>query len=148
MAHQTAAGATLGMTAAKPATHDNAGWDAATMTMIGEVTNIGEFGKEFALVTHNPLATRGTKKGKGSFNNGSLSPSIALDPNDAGQAAMEAALESDDPVYFEVTLQDGTKYRMVGLVMAFKPNIGGVDDVVTASTTIELAPDAILKKAA
>ncbi|ABF64347.1 hypothetical protein TM1040_1662 [Ruegeria sp. TM1040] len=148
MAHQTASGVTLGISAAAPATHDITGFDALTFTSVGEITNVGEFGKEWQLVTHNPLATRGTKKGKGSFNNGTLSPSLALDPDDAGQAAMETALESDDPVYIAVTLQDGTIYYLVGLVMSFKPSIGGVDDVVTATTSIEIMPDEILKKAA
>ena len=148
MAHQTASGVTLGISAAAPATHTTAGFDALTFIPVGEITNVGEFGKEWDLVTHNPLSTRGTKKGKGSFNNGQLSPSLALDPDDAGQTAMETALESDDPVYLCITLQDGTIFYLVGLVMSFKPNIGGVNDVVTASTTIELTPDAILKKAA
>ena len=148
MAHQTASGVTLGISLAAPATHDITGFDALTFINVAEITNIGEFGKEWQLVTHNPLATRGTKKGKGSFNNGTLSPSLALDPDDAGQTAMKTALESDDPAYFVVTLQDGTIYYLTGLVMSFKPNIGGVDDVVTASTTIELTPDAILEKAA
>ncbi|GLO69623.1 hypothetical protein MACH17_11400 [Phaeobacter inhibens] len=61
---------------------------------------------------------------------------------------METALESDDPVYLAITLQDGTIFYLVGLVMSFKPNIGGVDDVVTATTSIELTPEQILKKAA
>jgi len=148
MTHQTAAGVTLGISLAAPASHTEVGFDALTLVPVGEITNIGEFGKEFALVTHNPLASRGTKKGKGSFNNGSLSPALALDPSDAGQTAMKTALESDDPAYFAITLQDGTIFYLVGLLMSFKPNIGGVDDVVTASTSIELTPDAILKKAA
>ena len=148
MAHQTASGVTLGLSATAPATHDTAGFDALTFIAVGEITNVGEFGKEWGLVTHNPLATRGTKKGKGSYNNGTLSPSLALDPDDTGQAAMETALESDDPVYLAVTLQDGTIYYLVGLVMSFKPSIGGVGDVVTATTSIELTPEAILKKAA
>lgn len=148
MGHQTAAGVTIGISLTAPATHDTTGFDALTFATVGEVTNVGEFGKEFALVTHNPLATRGTKKGKGSFNNGTLSPALALDPNDAGQTDMKTARDSDDPAYFAITLQDGTIYYLVGLVMSFKPNVGGVDDVVTASTSIELTPDEILEKAA
>ena len=148
MGHQTASGATLGISLTPPATHDVTGFDAVTFKNVGEITNIGEFGKEWALVTHNPLATRGTKKGKGSYNNGTLSPSLALDPSDLGQIDMKTALDSDDPAYFSITLQDGTVYYLTGLVMSFKPNIGGVDDVVTASTNIELTPDAIIEKAA
>lgn len=148
MTHQTASGVTLGISLTAPASHDEIGFDALTFKTVGEVTNVGEFGKEWNLVTHNPLATRGTKKGKGSFNNGTLSPSLALDPADLGQIDMKTALDSDDPAYFAITLQDGTIFYLVGLVMSFKPNLGGVDDVVTASTSIELTPDAILEKAA
>ncbi|WP_282091342.1 hypothetical protein [Epibacterium ulvae] len=148
MAHQTAAGATLGISAAPPASHTISGFDTVSFITVGEVTNVGEFGKEFALVSHQPLNTRGTKKSKGSFNNGQLNPNLALDPSDGGQQAMEVALESDDPVYFIITLKTGTVFYLVGLVMSFKPSIGNADDVITASTTIELSPDEILKKVA
>lgn len=148
MGHQTAAGATIGISAAAPATFDAAGFGALSLTNIGEVTNIGEFGKEWALVTHQPLASRGTKKGKGSYNNGQITPTMALDNSDNGQIALEAALESDDPVYFGVTLQDGTVYYFEGLVMKLPPNVGGTDDTVTTSPTIEITDRDIVKVAA
>lgn len=146
MGHQTASGVEIGISLVLPATHTVAACDALTFATVGEVTNVGEFGKEWATVTHNPLNTRGTKKGKGSFNNGMINPTVALDPEDAGQTAMETALESDADVMLYVKLQDGTLYYFRGLVMAFKPNIGTVDAVVTASTKFEIQPDAILKK--
>ena len=62
MSFDTAAGAVLSMSAVLPATYDASGYGALTKVPIGEITNIGEFGKEFALVTHQPLATRGVKK--------------------------------------------------------------------------------------
>lgn len=149
MAWQTAAGASLAIatTAGAPTTADAAGYAAKTYTDIGEITNIGEFGKEYALVTHQPLATRGVKKGKGSYNNGTLSPSLALDADDAGQVLLETASESDDSYAFRVTLQDGTKYYLMGRVMSFKKNVSGVDDVVTATPTIEVDSDPIVRVA-
>jgi len=146
MAHQTASGVTIGISLAAPATHNTAGFDALTLVPVGEITNVGEFGKEWALVTHNPLASRGTKKGKGSYNNGSISPALAFDPDDAGQIAMKTALDSDDPVYFGITLQDGTIFYLEGLVMSFKTSVGGNDDVVTGSTSIEITDNEILQK--
>lgn len=150
MGWQTAAGASLAIasTAGEPATFDAAGYEASVLVDVGEITNIGEFGKEFALVTHQPLATRGVKKGKGSYNNGTLNPALALDPADAGQLLMQTALESDQSWVFCVTLQDGAKYYLMGKVMSFKPNVGGVDDVVTASPTIEVDSDPIVAVAA
>ncbi|MDK3016550.1 hypothetical protein [Pseudodonghicola flavimaris] len=148
MAFQTASGASLSVSASQPATYDSTGFAALTYTVVGEITNIGEFGKEFATVTHNPLATRGTKKGKGSYNNGTLSPALALDPDDAGQDIMETLLDSDNPGSFLVTLQDGTKYYLEGLVMSFKPSVGDIDSVVTASTSVEVTDNDIVKVAA
>lgn len=145
MSYQSAAGAILSISLVKPATHDAAGWAALTMKPIGEITNIGEFGKEFALITHNRLSTRGVEKLKGSFNNGQLSPSLAFDKDDPGQIDMAAALDSDDPAYFTVTLQDGTLFHMVGLVMSFKVGVPDTDGIVTAPTTIELQSDEILR---
>ncbi len=144
MAFDTAAGTSLSICATPPATYNSTGYAALTFTTVGEVTNVGEFGKEFALVTHSPLASRGQKKSKGSFNNGTLSPALALDEGDAGQVLMRAASESDSPYSFLVTADNGDKYYMSGLVMSFKPNFGGVDDVVTASTTIEIDHNPII----
>ena len=142
MAYQTAAGASLSIVAGAPATFDAAGYGALTGIIVGEVTNIGDFfGREYAEVTHNPLADRMTKYGKGSYNNGTISPAMALDPDDAGQILMQAALISDESYSICITLQDGTEYWARALVMMFMPNVGGVDDVVTASSTMRVTTD-------
>ena len=150
MAWQTAAGATLAISTVStpPATFDAAGYAALSYTVVGEITNIGDFGKEYALVTHQPLSTRGVKKGKGSFNNGTLNPALAYDAGDAGQILLQSALESDQSYSFRVTLQNGTVFYMRGKVMSFKPSVGGVDDVVTASPTIEVDSDPVVRVAA
>lgn len=142
MAYQTAAGASLLISAAAPATFDAAGYGALTPIVVGEVTNIGDFlGREYAEVTHNPLATRATKYGKGSYNNGTISPTMALDTADTGQIAMQTALASDAPVAICVKLQDGTEYWCMALVMSFMPNVGGVDDIVNASSSMRVTKD-------
>lgn len=138
MSFQTASGAALLISATLPATYNEAGYGALTGVTVGEVTNIGEFGKEWALVTHEPLADRGVKKAKGNFNNGTLNPTVALDPEDAGQVLMQAAHESDDAVALCVRLKDGTEYWFTGLVMNFRPNVGSANDVVSAACTIEI----------
>lgn len=148
MSFDTAAGVSIAISAALPATYDATGYDALSPTVLGEVTNIGEFGKQFALVTHNPLASRGTKKAKGSFNNGSLSPAMALDEDDAGQVIARAASESDNAYAFKVTMDNGDIYYFEALVMSFKPSIGGVEDVVTATPQLEITDNPIVVKLA
>jgi hypothetical protein len=85
MTVKTSAGTTLKVHATAPATFDASGYNALTMTTVGEVTDLGEFGREYALVTHNPVGSRGTVKKKGSFNEGTMSMSLGLDTDDAGQ---------------------------------------------------------------
>lgn len=138
MTARTSAGSTIAISAAAPATFDAAGYGALTFTQIGEVTDLGEFGRTYALVTHNPLDNRGTVKRKGSFNEGAMDLKLALDNDDAGQVIAQAALNSDDDHSFEVTLQDGTKYYFQAQVMSFPISVGSVDQITGASIKLEL----------
>lgn len=134
----TTAGTTFGVSATTPNTFDVAGYEALSFTGVGEVTDLGEFGREYALVTHNPIASRGTQKFKGSFNEGQIALQLGLDTDDAGQILMKAASASDDNYSFEVTMQNGDVYYFQGKVMSWKVGAGGVDSITTASATIEI----------
>lgn len=152
MTVRTSAGSTIGITATPPATFDATGYAAATFTTIGEVTDLGEFGREYNLVTHNPLATRGTVKKKGSFNEGQISIGLALDELDAGQILADTASKSDADYYFCITVQNGDKYFFPAQVMSFKKNVGSVDNITAATISIEITTAAngsgIIRKAA
>jgi hypothetical protein len=109
MAYTTAAGTALAISAGVPATLDAAGYAALTYTEVGSVDKIGGIGATFAKVEFQPL--KGAKqKFKGSADYGSLAPSMALDPTDAGQILMNtAAANQTQALYaFKVTLQDAT----------------------------------------
>lgn len=143
MTVNTTAGSTLRITATAPATFNEAGYEAVfdaspAPALVGEITDFGEFGREFALVTHNPVASRGTVKLKGSFNEGTMSLSLGLDNSDAGQILMKTASNSDDDYYFAVELQNGDRYFFAAKVMSFKTVLGSVDSVTNATTTLEL----------
>ena len=135
---QTTAGSTLAISADAPATFDAAGYAAVSYTTIGEITDLGELGREYNLVTHNPVGTRGTRKFKGSFSEGSMQLSMGLDDDDAGQIMARAASTSDSPYSFKLTYQDGTVRYFQALVMDFKEGAGGVDDITSATMTLEL----------
>jgi hypothetical protein len=143
----TSAGTTLTVSASIPSTFDSSGY-AAVFTaspgpaVVGEITDLGEFGREYALVTHMPVGSRGTQKFKGSFNEGTMSLSLGLDTDDAGQIIMKAASLSDNNYSFMVTTQNGDKYYFQGKVMSFKVNVAGVDSITTATTTLELTTNA------
>jgi hypothetical protein len=141
MTVRTSAGSTIAISASQPATYDQAGYEALSFTTIGEVTDLGEFGRDYALVTHNPIATRGTVKRKGSYNPGTMDVKLGLDNDDAGQILAKAASLSDNDHSIRVTLQDGSDYYFQAQVMSFKPNVGSVDNITQASMKLELTLD-------
>ena len=55
MGYSTAAGTTLAISAASPATFDATGYAALTYTEVGAVSNVGTFGAAFAKVEFQPL---------------------------------------------------------------------------------------------
>jgi len=134
----TAAGATVGITATKPTTFDKAGYSAGTFTLIGEITNAGEFGRDYEKVEHKPLATRATVKKKGGYDEGSITLAMACDEKDAGQVLLETASQSDADYYFALTRQDGTIHYFPAQVMSFKRNIGERNNIVNVSSMLEI----------
>jgi hypothetical protein len=138
MTVRSSAGTTIGLSSSQPATYNAAGYGALTFTTIGEVTDLGEFGREFNLITHNPIGSRGTVKLKGSFNEGSINMTVGLDTDDAGQILAKTASLSDDDYSFKITTQNGDDYYFQAKVMSFKVNVGSVDSVTTATIMLEL----------
>lgn len=138
MTARTSAGSTLAISASQPSTYNEAGYEALVFTNIGEITDLGEFGRDYALVTHNPLDTRATVKRKGSYNEGAMDLKLALDTDDAGQILLSTASESDNDYSFELTLQNGDVYYFQAQVMTFKIGVGSVDQITGASVKLEL----------
>lgn len=142
MTAMPSAGTTLGISAGSPATFDEVGFEALTFTTLGEITDIGgDIGRVYNLVTHNPLATRSTNKYKGSYNSGSMTLTLALDADDAGQIIAAAALNSDSAYSFKITRNDATVRYFRGMVMSFPENYGGVDAINTRTMTVEITAD-------
>ena len=133
MTVRTSAGTTIKISAGVPATFNQAGYAALTYTTIGEVTDLGEFGREYNLVTHNPVGNRGTVKKKGSFNEGSISMQVGLDTDDAGQILAKTASGSDNDYAFELMTQNGDKYYFQAQVA-----VGSVDSITSATITLEI----------
>lgn len=140
----TSAGTKISVTATAPATYDDNttdGLPTLTYTEIGEVSDLGEFGREYSEVTFNPLGDRRTVKRKGSYNDGNVSMTVARVTSDAGQTVLQAALDDDASYYFDVELQDGTHLYFAGQVMSYTVNVGSVDQITTASVTIGITND-------
>lgn len=141
----TAAGATLHMSAALPASLTKTAYAALSWTEIGEVTDGGSIGRTYNTVTHSPLKTRGVVKLKGSFDDGTNAPQMAYAPGDAGQALLETALNDDDFFSFKWTLQDGTIINFQAQVTALPTNIGGVDSIVGSPPSLAIKSGTIVR---
>lgn len=138
MAVRTSAGTTIAVSASTPATFDGTGYNELSWTAVGEVVNLGEFGREYNVITHNPVGTRGTVKKKGSFNEGQIALQVGLDTDDAGQILLKAAAASDNDYSFRITTQNGDKYYFQAQVSSFKVGVGGVDDITSATINLEI----------
>jgi hypothetical protein len=137
---ETVAGTTICISAQQPATYDSAGYagSGVNWTLIGEITDAGEHGREYALVTHQPIASRGTQKFKGSFNEGSKTLQLGLDNDDAGQLIAQAAVVSDNDYSFRVVYQGGDIDYFQAKVMSLKKAASSVDTIRSASMTLEI----------
>ena len=127
-----------------PATYDLAGFGAVDFKEVGEVADAGSFGRQYNLVTFNPLKSRRTVKRKGSFNDGSITLQLAIADNDDGQILAKEALASDDSYAIKIEKQDGSVSYFTAQVLSFVDNIGSVDNINTGSVQLEIDND-ILK---
>jgi len=142
----TSAGTKISVTATAPGTYDDNSTDGLptlSYTEIGEVSDLGEFGREYNEVTFNPLGDRRTVKRKGSYNDGSVSMTVARVPGEAGQTILTSALDDDESYYFDVELQDGTHLYFAAQVMSYTTNVGSVDQITTASVTLGITNDIV-----
>lgn len=144
----TVAGSVLSVASALPATYDAAGFAALTYNAVAEVTDIGTFGKDFTLVTHNPIGDRKTYKFRGSYNNGTLDLKLAkitVLNTDAGQAALTTALNDplDKSISLRIALQDDSKQYFTGKVMSFTTSIGSVNSILAGECKIEIDSDVV-----
>ena len=121
-----------------PATFNAAGYQALVYTTIGEITDFGEFGREYNLVTHNPVGNRSTQKFKASFNEGALTLQLGLDTDDAGQILCKSALNSDNNFAFLLQTQNNDRYYFQAQVMSFKVGVGSVDQITSATVMVEI----------
>jgi hypothetical protein len=144
MTSTTAAGSALAISAATPASETDSGYAALTYTEIGQIEKIGSLGAVYAKVEFQPL--KGPKqKHKGSRDNGSLQPSLAHDPSDAGQTLLRtAADDGTSKLYsFMVTYPTGHKRYFQGRVFGYPETTDGADSIVMAAPTVEINTDIV-----
>ena len=141
---QTAAGTTISVSAALPATHDAAGFVALTFTEVGEVTDAGDIpSRVYNEVTHSPLSQREVITLKGSYSQSPTTMVIGDDISDAGQVLLKAGAASDDCYSFKVEYQNGDIDYFTALVFQFSKNLGDNNTIVGRTLQLNTQNDVV-----
>lgn len=144
-------GTIVSVSANAPATYDATGFAALTWSACGELAELPAFGAEAALATHTPLKTGIVAKRRGSLNYGSVTLTMALSSDDAGQAILqtkgEASAGSAAQVSVKVALVNGDIQYFTAQVMSYKTNVGNADAITMAEVTLEI-DNSVVKVAA
>lgn len=139
----TSAGTTISIAATLPATYDASAFAALAFTEIGEVSDLGEFGREYNIVKFNPLKDRRTVKRKGSFDDGTVQVQLAKAATDEGQIVLREAVNSDSSYAVKIVLQDGTTFYLSAQVSSSTVNVGNVDQITSSTFKLEIDNDII-----
>ncbi len=137
---ETVAGTTISIVAGQPTSFTVAGYEVLSWVagLIGEITDGGEHGREYAKVEHKPIGNRGTQKFKGSFNEGGKTLQLAIKDDDPGQVVLRAAVLADADYSFRVLYQGGAADYFQAKVMGFKKKTAGVDSIKSATVMLEI----------
>lgn len=134
----TAAGSKLAIGVTLPATQDEAGFEALTLTNIALVDKIGPVGATYGQTTFQPLDGPEITL-KGGVKYGVVNPSYALDSTDAGQALMRTASDNQIADYpFCLTRPDGSKRYWIGKVFGVPEDIGTAETVIMANPIVAI----------
>lgn len=131
-------------------------FEADTYTLVGEVTNMGEFGRVYALITHSSLDDRNVRKFKGQRDDGTMTLIVGSDAQDAGQAALYDALDSDQDFNIKVEENDDTDESGAtpttsyfrAKIMSARKTIGDAQNVVTRRIDVAIQSGSIIEVAA
>jgi hypothetical protein len=132
----SAAGTELAISARVPTVPGLPGYAALTYLAIGGVEKLGTYGGGAGKTTFQPLKG-GTQKHKGPVAMTALSPTLALDENDAGQILLRLAADHATGRFaVKVTYPDGG-------IRYFTARIFGIDETADDASTIVRADTAI-----
>lgn len=135
-------GSKLYISSTLPATYNKAGYTALTWVLVGEVTNVGEYGREYDLIDHAPIDTRQIVQIKGNYREGSLPLTFGSTPTDAGQIIINTASKSDNNYSFKVERTDGDIDAFTGKVTSYKPNVQG-GAILSVSSNVSIQTEII-----
>jgi hypothetical protein len=123
---------------------------------IGEITDFGSFGRQYQEIVAQAVGSRGDRKFKGTFNDGTMTLKVNRDPSDLGQAAAITARDSDSDYNFKIELNDDetggftnpTTITLKAKVMSYTLDMGGPNSMVQATIMLGIKSGSISETAA
>ncbi len=117
-----------------------------TWIEVGLIESFGEFGRVFAPVNFQAVADGRMYKLKGGFDDGDIAFVVGEDLGDSGQLVLSVAGHSStqDNYGIKISLNDGTGlggptiYYLRGLVMSYRTQMGSVNNVIKAASTVSV----------
>lgn len=141
MATQPTTGIVFSVSAATPATDDQAGYEALTFTEVGELLTIPAFGADTQVITYEPLKDGITKKDKGFINYGSQALVAVMDTEDAGQIIMISAAEGANKLVehsFKLEYPLGEVRYYQGKVFSYQEEPGSSNSMINVNMNLEI----------
>jgi hypothetical protein len=127
------------------------------LLMIGEIVDLGALGRTYKKIEAPSIGTRGIRKYKGTYDDGTMTIKLNRDPADTGQAAAIVARDNDGDYNFRLTLNDyqQTSGFVISTIIDFKAKVmsytlepGGVDNMVGSTLVLEVKSGSITETAA
>lgn len=136
MTVKTASGSTLAIGDTSVASTQTQ-YEAVTFTGIGEIESLGTIGDAANPVTFASIGDGRVRKSKGARDAGTMEVVCGHDPNDTGQAALDAAEATNYEYNFKLTFADArnenytnTVWYFRALVITANADIGTNDNIV------------------
>jgi len=136
----TTTGTTVGMSATLPTTYDSdaiTGYPSLTFTDLGEVIDVGELAKAFAVINHQTVTRAYPQKLKDTYDIANITLTLGRVSTDAGQVLLQTALAASASYSFEIVLPSGDTGNFTAKVI--KAGIGAIASGAVEMTTVELA---------
>tara|TARA_R110000803_G_scaffold198262_1_gene261957 strand:+ start:1019 stop:1462 length:444 start_codon:yes stop_codon:yes gene_type:complete len=132
-------GTTVGISATLPATFDDAGYGVPVMTLVGEIIDVGELSKVWAMIAHQTVTRAFPQKLKDTYDVPDVSITIGKVTANGGQVLLQTALADSASYTFAVTLPSADIGYFTGKVT--KAGIGSVASGAVSTTVVSIAID-------
>lgn len=138
-------GVTIEVSATLPATYDDTGYEALSWTGCGEVVDVSEIAKAWAVVSHQAVTRAYPEKIKDTYDVADVTLNLAKVTADTGQVILLAGLAAAASYSFQVTLPSGDIAYFTGKIL--KAGIGSIasGSVETLAVTIAVDPQSLFE---